>query len=322
MSAISALIACGAAGGGLSSTPSKPGNVGPGFFLQGSEIFGDFRMVFLQVPLGTFFSSWIRNNGKHEALHMTRLIMIVLAALILVFPTIALAGSFKSIPVRLFIEAGSKTEVLKIVNEGDEKVTVQIDVKSWRQDETGKDIYEETNDIVIFPKMANIEKGEMRIIRLGYTGKLEWREKTYRLFMQELPVTKAGEMALKFALTLSIPIFITPEEDIKNWTAEPAGLSKEILKVKVKNSGNRHIMVSKIKAVGFDEAGAEVFTREVVGWYTLAGRSRVYPVEIPQEECLKIRMIKVEAAIEKAMREFSLDVNKEMCTPKGEEFKR
>jgi fimbrial chaperone protein len=245
----------------------------------------------------------------------------MMAALVLSFHTVALAGSFKAIPVRLAIDAKSKTTVLKIVNEGEEKVTVQLEAKSWEQDEYGKDIYQETEDIVFFPTMANIEKGETRIIRVGYNGKVGPREKTYRLFMQELPVSTPGEMALKFALTLSIPVFISPEKEVKNWAAEVAGLAEENLKVMVNNHGNSHIIVSKIRAVGLDQSGAEVFAKEAAGWYNLAGKARMYPVGIPHKECLKASTIKVETTIEKTTREFSLDVNKEMCTQKPEEPK-
>ena len=230
----------------------------------------------------------------------------------------AFAGSFKAVPVRLYLDAQSKTAVLKIVNEGDEKVTVQMDAKSWKQDDAGKDIYDSTGDIIIFPKLASIEKGVTRIIRVGYKGKPGLQEKTYRLFAQELPVTKPGELALKFALTLSIPVFVAPEKEMANWTAEAAGLSEESLKVKVTNSGNSHIIVSKIKARGLNESGEEVFSRETAGWYTLAGKSRIYTVGIPHEECLKARTIKVEATIERTTREFSFEVKKEMCTVKPE----
>jgi fimbrial chaperone protein len=245
----------------------------------------------------------------------------VMTALVLSSQTVALAGSFKAIPVRLTIDAKSKTAVLKIVNEGEEKVTVQLEARSWEQDEHGNDIYGETNDIIFFPTMANIEKGETRIIRVGYNGKAGPQEKTYRLFMQELPVSKPGEMALKFALTLSIPVFISPEKEIKNWTAEASGLAEESLKVLVNNHGNSHIIVSKIKAVGLDESGAEVFSKEAAGWYNLAGKARLYPVGIQHEDCIKTKNIRVEATIEKTGKEFNLDVDKEMCTKKPEDPK-
>jgi fimbrial chaperone protein len=90
-----------------------------------------------------------------------------LAVLFVLVPTYSIAGSFRATPLRLFIDAKAKTTVLKITNEGDEKVTAQIDAKTWSQDEAGRDIYGETADIVVFPRITTIEKGETRIIRVG-----------------------------------------------------------------------------------------------------------------------------------------------------------
>jgi fimbrial chaperone protein len=250
-----------------------------------------------------------------------RNIITILTALSLSFPAAALAGSFKAIPIKLFMDAKTKTAVLKIVNEGEEKVTVQLDAKKWTQDETGKDLYEETGDIIIFPKMADIQKGEERIIRVGYSGKPAAREQTYRIFAQELPVSKPGEMALKFALNLSIPLFIKPLKETTDWSVEVAGLSEESLKIKVKNSGNSHIVVSKFKAVGLDDAGKEAFSHDMAGWYTLPGSTRLFTLPIPYDDCLKAKTIRVEAAVERTSKEAILTVGKEMCTRKPEQPK-
>lgn len=247
-------------------------------------------------------------------------IVLIIIVFVLMIHCAASAGSFKAVPVKLFMDAQSETTILKIINQGDEKVTIQLDAKTWRQNDMGKDVYNETGDIIFFPKIATIEKNEEQIIRIGYQGMQENREKTYRLFMQELPVSKPGEMALKFALTISIPIFVQPSTEAPaDWTAEAAGLSEETLKVKVKNSGNRHIMVSKIKAVGLDESGAEVFSADVAGWYTLAGISKIFQFPVPYGDCLKVQTLQVKTEVEKDTKTFSLNVEKDMCTRKPED---
>jgi fimbrial chaperone protein len=207
---------------------------------------------------------------------LNRAIVIILSILPLLLPGSALAGSFKVVPVRLSFDARSKSAVVKITNEGEEKVTVQLDAKTWSQDDAGVDLFEETADILFFPRMATIEKGEERIIRVGYQGKPTTGEQTYRLFIHELPVVIPGEMAIKFALTMSIPIFISPHKEISDWRIEEVGLADESLKVKVRNSGNSHLVVSNIKASGLDDSGADAFSRTVSGWYSLPGSTRLY----------------------------------------------
>ena len=53
------------------------------------------------------------------------------------------------------------------VNEGDEKIEVQMGASEWTQDAEGKDRYTETNDLVFFPKIMTIESKEERILRAG-----------------------------------------------------------------------------------------------------------------------------------------------------------
>ena len=244
------------------------------------------------------------------------------AAFLLFLPSLVFAGSFRVVPIKLYLDARSKTEVLKILNEGDKKVTVQLNAKGWSQDETGKDVYEEKKDIVFFPKITDIEKGEERIVRVGYQGKTAASvEKTYRLFLAELPVVKPGELALKFALRLSIPIFVKPQKEIKEWAIDGLKLSEKTLTVKVKNSGNTHISVSKITAMGFDDSGKEVFSREIAGWYALAGGSKPFAVGVSREECMGVKTIKVTVEVKKTTKESTLDVDKNMCTPKKEDSK-
>jgi len=237
----------------------------------------------------------------------------------LILPSPAVAGSFKAVPVRLFFDVGTKATVLRVTNEGGEKVTVQLDAREWRQDESGEDVYEETRDIVFFPKMADIDKGEERIIRVGYQGQRALSsEKTYRLFLQELPVTRPGEMALKFALRMGIPIFIKPQKENIEWTIGGVGLSEGSLSVRVRNSGNSHFIVGKISATGIDDSGKAVFSREMRGWYALAGASKPFAMAVSREECMDAKAIKVAVEVEKAGKEATLAVVKSMCAMKQE----
>jgi fimbrial chaperone protein len=243
-----------------------------------------------------------------------KFIIRLLTVLFFFLPAYALAGSFKVVPIKLFLDARTKTSVLKVTNDGTEKVTVQLDAKEWSQDEVGKDRYEETKDIIFFPKIADIEKGEERIIRVGYRGKkTAATERTYRLFVQELPVAKPGEMVLKLALRFGIPIFIKPLKEASERAIEKVELKEGRVLVTVKNNGNNHFVVSKIKAVGLDGSGGEVFSRDTGGWYVLAGVSKRYAVDIPEQECLKASVINVAVEVERTSMDAHVDVDSAQC---------
>lgn len=246
-------------------------------------------------------------------------LIITITSVFISVPLIAEAGSFKAVPVRLYLDARTKTAVLKVKNDGDEKVTVQLEAVSWAQDSEGKDIYEPTKDIVFFPKIADIEKDQEKIIRVGYEGKkaeASAAEKTYRLFVQELPVSKPGEVAIKMAIRLGLPVFVAPEKAVKQGVIEKMDISEGSLRVRVRNKGNSHIIIGRIKAKGIDEAGADAFAAESAGWYVLAGGARVFAVDVAKTDCLKAKEIKVEAEADKAVISGSLNVDKNLCTDK------
>jgi fimbrial chaperone protein len=242
------------------------------------------------------------------------LLVKILAMALLLLPAAALAGSFRVVPIKVFMDARSKTAVLRVTNDGSEKVNVQISTKAWSQAESGRDEYKDTKDIIFFPRMADIRPGEERIIRLGYKGKALLREKTYRLFVEELPVSEPGEeMALKFALRLSVPIFIKPAKEVRKSSMEGAELKDGMVLVKVRNKGNSHFIVKKIKATGLDSSGAEVFSEDMGGWYVLSGLTRTYALGVPEKECLKATKIKVSVEVGKRKLEKDFSVTKAAC---------
>jgi len=147
---------------------------------------------------------------------------------------------------------------------------------------------------VFFPRIVTLEKGEEKSFRIGYEMKSPVDvEKTYRLFLRELPVIKPGEKVLKVALRLAIPVFISPKKKSPKIAVEGVELSQGKVSVTVKNSGNSHALVEKLTVAGADEKGAAVFKKEAPGWYVLPGAKKTFTIDIPEEECRKTRSIRV-----------------------------
>jgi fimbrial chaperone protein len=214
-------------------------------------------------------------------------------------PALSLAGSFKISPIYIHIDSKTKTTTIKITNQGDERVTVQLDVKEWRQNETGPDTYKQTRDIVFFPKIVTIEKEAERIIRIGYQREeVVAKEKTYQLYIKELPVTKPGEKALKFTFNILVPIYVDPIKEFKKFSIEKVEFSEGKLAVKVKNSGNTHFSKGKVTAIGLDSFDKEVFKTGLEGWYVLAGVVRTLDIYIPKEDCRRTSKIRVAVEVE------------------------
>ena len=147
----------------------------------------------------------------------------------------------------ILLDSEPRRGALTIINSGDEKVTVQLQLMRWAQDAQGKDVYEPTKDLVFYPQIVSIAAGKEGIVRVGYDtpGTLS-SEMSYRLFVQELPVRKPGEKIIRIALRVGIPLFIVPGKPRPSLTYEDARIAEGRLQATFKNSGNAHTMIQKI----------------------------------------------------------------------------
>jgi fimbrial chaperone protein len=186
----------------------------------------------------------------------------------------------------------------------------------WRQDAEGRDEYNATKELVFFPKIFSMAANEERIVRIGYEGEWPLREKTYRLYLQELPVSQPGETALKMVLRLGIPVFIKPVKETQESAIEieRVALFGAQLLVRVKNNGNSHAMVRTIKASGLDGSGTEVFSRETAGWYVLPGISKPFLLAISAEQCLKAKAVQIAVEGGASTLAATLEIDKARCT--------
>src|SRR5574337_916445 len=108
-------------------------------------------------------------------------------------PSQGFSANFSISPTSLELSGGVKSGVFSVKNGGTDKLNVQISLKEWAQDADGKDVYTDTKDIVFFPKIMTVEPGEQRAIRIGAKAPAALREKTYRLFVEEIPSPKEAE---------------------------------------------------------------------------------------------------------------------------------
>jgi fimbrial chaperone protein len=229
-------------------------------------------------------------------------------------PFPASAGSFEIVPIPLVLEAGAKIAVLNVTNNGDEKVTIQGEAMEWTQDENGLDRYAPAKEIVFFPRIFTLEKGEEKAVRVGYQGEpARTREKTYRLVLRELPAPRSVEHVIRMALTLSVPVFVKPPTEVLDSAIEKAWVAEGTLWVKVRNQGNTHVLVKRIKATGLSPSKAEVFSKDFRGWYVLAGASSTFFTEIAGEQCRASRTLKVGMAAEHATSESTLALSASDC---------
>ncbi len=271
------------------------------------------------------------NSYQPSAHCHTRIAMVikkgfgVLAVLLFIAVALsnALAADFQIQPTYLDLGGSVKSGAFSVINNSDEKIDVQISVKEWSQDAGGKDVYEDTNDIVFFPKIMSVEPFGQRAIRIGVKAPPSQMEKTYRLFVEEIPSpNKTADMnskgsiraGLTIAFRFATPIFVKPVRPQESYFIERVEMTKGVVRAIVKNTGNVHIKLRAVTFSGKAADGKELYSREFAGWYILHGLSLPYESAIPQELCGKLAVINVSAQTENLTINGTLNVQKNMCS--------
>jgi len=237
-------------------------------------------------------------------------------------PAQGFSANFSVAPTSLALTGGAKSGVFSVINSGEDKLTCQIEVKEWAQDAEGKDAYTDTKDIVFFPKIMTVEPNEQRAVRIGIKGPLSAKEKTYRLFVEEIPSQKKASegkvsekitAGLTIAFRYSMPIFMRPAHPQESGIIEMIDMSKGLVSAVVRNTGNVHVKLLSVTFYGKAADGTQLFSKEFAGWYILHGLARPYEVEVPKDQCKDLSVIEVSAQSENFTVNGKLNVQKKMC---------
>src|SRR5437899_4115396 len=162
-----------------------------------------------------------------------------------------------------------------------------------------------TEDIVFFPALLSLNPGEERKVRVAATVAAKDREKTYRIFFEELPPLERPETSgaqVRILTKMGIPIFVSPANGNAEASIDSLKMEKSTLAFDVRNSGNVHFALEGVKLRGVGSNGESLFDRQLDGWYVLAGSPRMYSVEIPAASCSKLKKIVIEAETDIASR--------------------
>jgi fimbrial chaperone protein len=198
----------------------------------------------------------------------------------------AMADGLRVAPIKLFLSASEQNGLLTVRNEGTEPGRYQVSVSAWTESPSGEMVLTPTKDVVFFPALFSLKPNEERNIRVGVTAKAGAVERTFRIFVEELPSEKTGT-GVRLLTRMGMPIFLQPEKPAGQPVIEGPTVTGGKLTFKVKNTGNAHVEFTAASAQALDAAGASVFQHEWKGWYLLAGGERVFEVDLPGDACGK-----------------------------------
>ena len=157
-------------------------------------------------------------------------------------------------------------------------------------------------------------------MRVGTRTPVVPAEKTYRLFIEELPGNnkdpdKPG-VQITFLIRFGAPIFIAPVKPQDGMEIEGMALANGELSLSARNVGNRHQIIKGIHLKGSDAAGKEVYSATLADRYLLAGAVKPFKTAIAGDQCVKIAALEVEVKTDRLNATRKLDVSRAMCAPK------
>ncbi len=237
------------------------------------------------------------------------------AGLALGLAPVASAATFSVNPVQIFLSATTKSALLTLTNETDQPIRFQLSVNAWAQDPGGQMRLAPTTDIVFFPAMLTLQGREERKVRIGATVPPGSVEKTYRIFVEELPPLekKDAPTGVTMLTKMGIPIFLQPAKPVGQAALRDLSVKGGRFGFLLQNSGTVHFMTQSVRVRGIDRAGAVILDVEVDAWYVLAGTARLFDVAVPAAQCSQIRSLVVEARVSGAALKETLQAPNGAC---------
>jgi fimbrial chaperone protein len=233
---------------------------------------------------------------------------------------LASASTFTVDRVQIFLSARAKSDGLTVKNVSADTLRFQLSVFAWDQTSQGEMVLASTQDVVFFPQLFTLAPGEERHVRIGSATSPAASEKTYRLFVEELPPVAGGapgsppgEVALR--TRLGIPIFLRPPKEVTGGRLETLALQGARLSFAVRNTGTVHFVVQGISITGYGAAGDVVAQATLEGWYILAGGARRYELQLPADKCPAIKAVSVEVRTAQATFTERLELTPNACRP-------
>jgi len=220
------------------------------------------------------------------------------------------AAEFSVTPIRVDMARGARSAAVTVTNDDARPLRMQLRLVEWTQDADGKDVYQDSDELVYFPRLMSVQAGEKRLVRVGLKTPMGATERTYRLLLDELPdpAASAAASGLSFTIRFALPIFLPAAEPVSRGVIEAVALRDGKLSITVRNTGNQHFRIASITA-----RSGEAFAAEAGGWYLLPGVARVHTLEVPVEACRGLRRLDIAVKTDKLSLEGGLDVEPWMC---------
>ena len=231
--------------------------------------------------------------------HAVPAIAVILLCCVLAVAGMAHGGTFQVNPIRITLSPQSTSALLAVQNDGSETSRFQIGVFEWDQSADGEMVLNPTEDLIFYPKLLTIEPGDQRNIRIGTKQAVVSTEKSYRIFVEELPpLDDTQQKGIRLLTKMGVPIFIQPIKQLVQAELGEMKMDGNEFFFEIKNIGNVHFLPGKIRVVGKDTTSRILLEREPQPWYILTGGVRKFSIPISPRECKQLHDLTIELEVE------------------------
>jgi fimbrial chaperone protein len=186
-------------------------------------------------------------------------------------------------PISISLDAKRPADAVTFSNGTTENKVIQVEVMNWSH-ENGEDHFSPATDLLVSPPMFRVAAGAKQVVRVGLksrAGANSATEKTYRMFLQEVPETapvtavEGGGSALRLLLRFGVPVFLKPTKALPESISWKASRNKDnSIALSVTNTSNRHLRVSEVK---LESAGKSVAANNFA--YVFAGETYTWTLK-------------------------------------------
>lgn len=238
-----------------------------------------------------------------------------LCAAALALPALARAGQLEVSPVLVELDGARRSAILDIKNTAPETARYQVRAYAWAQDDKGAMQLSDSKDVVVFPPLVELGPGERRKLRIGVSAAPAASEKSYRVFVEELPPPESPEAPgqIRVLTRIGVPIFFAPEKTTRAGEVAFVSAGGGRAELRIRNTGTVRNRPSAIAVAGLAEDGSRTFEVPLHPWYVLAGDDRWYEVQLPADACPRTRELRATIAVEPAPLEATLRLPDGAC---------
>ncbi len=199
-----------------------------------------------------------------------------LSVLVLLAWTLPAHGASLSVaPTRVELGPAERSAVVTLRNDSTEAVMVQVQTFAWPRTPATADL-EPTRELIAVPPVFALAGNAKQIIRVALRGAPPAStEQAYRLLITEVPGGGAAGIGVRFALRLSLPVFVTPADAAPRpvWSM---GLDNGRHVLRLVNEGSAHLHIKRLTIRS--PAGPEPVQTIDAAVYLLAGQEQAWPL--------------------------------------------